>query len=64
MKTNIIEKGKILLNKFSNMSPAAKASIAMVLAKFVQKGIAMISSPVFTRIMPIDQYGLVSTFTS
>ena len=56
MKTNIIGNGKILLNKFSDMSPAAKASIAMVLAKFVQKGIAMISALFFTRIMPIDQY--------
>ena len=64
MKTNNIGNGKILLNKLSDMSPSSKASIAMVLAKFVQKGIAMISAPVFTRIMPIDQYGLVSTFTS
>lgn len=51
-------------NKWSKMSPAAKASIALIIVKFFQKGLNMITGPIFTRIMPIDQYGIISTFTS
>lgn len=53
-----------LYNKWRNMSPAAKASLALVFAKFVQRGLSMISGPIFTRIMPQAEYGVVSTFTS
>lgn len=55
---------KSLIGKWSDMSPAAKASIALVVAKFFQKGLAMISGPIFTRIMPQSEYGIISTFTS
>ena len=51
-------------NKWTQMSPAAKASIVLIFAKFFQKGLSMITGPIFTRIMPIDQYGIVSTFAS
>lgn len=59
--------GKIIgkyIEKWTKMSPAAKASIALVIAKFFQKGMSMISGPIFTRIMPQGEYGIVSTFTS
>lgn len=59
--TNIINKYK---SKWHEMSVVAKASIALIIAKFFQKGLAMITSPIFTRIMPIDEYGIISTFTS
>lgn len=52
------------LTKYKQMSPVAKASIALVFVKFLQKGISMISGPIFTRIMPMDEYGIVSTFVS
>lgn len=52
------------LNKFRNASPAAKASMALLIANMVLKGLSMISGPIFTRIMPADQYGVVSTFQS
>ncbi|MDD6644499.1 MAG: polysaccharide biosynthesis C-terminal domain-containing protein [Oscillospiraceae bacterium] len=52
------------LTKYKQMSPVAKASIALVFVKFLQKGISMISGPIFTRIMPMDEYGIVSTFAS
>ncbi len=55
---------KKYLDKYKNMSPMAKSSLALVFAKFFQKGIAMLSSPIFTRIMPQEQYGIVSTFIS
>lgn len=58
--------GKIELykEKIQAMSPATKASFALIIAKFFQKGMSMISGPIFTRIMPQAEYGLVSTFTS
>lgn len=53
-----------LLKKWKAMSPVSKSSMAMVFAKFFQKGLSMISGPVFTRIMPASEYGIISTFTS
>ena len=52
------------LDIWSKMSVAKKASIALVFAKFCQKGIAMVSTPVFTRIMEPEQYGIITNFTS
>ena len=33
-------------------------------ANLILKGLSLISGPIFTRIMPTDQYGIVSTFQS
>lgn len=52
------------LNKYKEMSPVAKSSMALVLAKFFQKGLSLVTSPVFTRIMPQTEYGVVSTYLS
>lgn len=51
-------------SKWTNMSPVAKASMALMFAKFFQKGLAMISGPIFTRIMSQSEYGIISTFLS
>lgn len=53
-----------LINKFKNASPAAKASMALLFANLVLKGLSLISGPIFTRIMTTEQYGIVSTFLS
>ena len=55
---------KKILNKWKDMTPAAKASLMLIIAKFFQKGLSMISGPIFTRIMPSSEYGIISTFTS
>ena len=52
------------LRKFDTLSPAAKASIALLFANLVLKGLSMISGPIFTRLMPASEYGMVSTFMS
>lgn len=52
------------IKNFEQMSPVAKTSLVLIIAKFFQKGLAMISSPIFTRIMPSSEYGIISTFTS
>lgn len=53
-----------LIKKFKNASPAVKASIALLFANLVLKGLSLISGPIFTRIMSEEQYGIVSTFAS
>lgn len=53
-----------VLNNFQKASPAAKASMALLLSNLIQKGLSMISGPIFTRIMSSEQYGMVSNFTT
>lgn len=53
-----------ICKEFNRLSPVAKTSMAIIIAKFFQKGLAMISSPIFTRIMSSSEYGIISTFTS
>ncbi len=55
---------KKLTNKYKDMSPVAKTSIALIIARFFQKGLAMITGPIFTRIMPSSEYGIIATFTT
>lgn len=55
---------KQLISKFKSASPAAKASMALLFANLVLKGLSLISGPVFTRLMTTEQYGIVSTFIS
>lgn len=50
--------------KFKTASSAVKASMALLFANMMLKGISLISGPIFTRIMTEDQYGIVSTFQS
>lgn len=52
------------LKNFRNLSPAVKASMALLFANLVLKGLSMISGPIFTRIMSTSEYGVVSTFMS
>ena len=53
-----------VMKKFKTASPAVKASMALLFANLILKGLSLISGPIFTRIMPTDQYGIVSTFQS
>lgn len=58
---NVIKKH---MYKFRNASPAIKASMALLFANLILKGLSMISGPIFTRLMPAQEYGIVSTFSS
>lgn len=46
------------------LSKPAKASIAYSFASFFSKGIGVITLPIFTRLMPTNEIGVVTTFTS
>lgn len=55
---------KKYIEKFKRSSSAVKASIALLFANMILKGLSLISGPIFTRIMSTEQYGLVTTFVS
>ena len=59
-----MSKTKKLVDKYKKMSPVAKTSLALIIARFFQKGLAMVTGPIFTRIMPTAEYGIISTFTT
>ncbi|MCR5753436.1 MAG: oligosaccharide flippase family protein [Acetatifactor sp.] len=53
-----------ILKKYENFSVEIKASIWFLIGAFFQKGIAMISTPIFTRIMNPEEYGEFNVFNS
>lgn len=57
-------KSKYLLNKYENLSAPVKASIWFTICNVVQKDIALISTPIFTRIMTTQQYGVYTIYQS
>lgn len=58
---NKIEKAK---KKYNNISKPAKASLWFVFASVVQKGISLVTTPIFTRILSTEEYGTVTVFNS
>lgn len=55
---------KIFLNKTKNLSPAAKASFWFVVSNVVLKGISFITTPIFTRLLDVADYGISSVFVT
>lgn len=52
-------------NKYNKkMSLPVKAGFWFTVCNFLQRGISMITTPIFTRVLPEEQYGIISTFTS
>ena len=58
---NVIEKAK---RRYKSISKPAKASLWFVFASVVQKGISLITTPIFTRILSTEEYGTVSVYNS
>lgn len=52
------------LDKYRSMSKPIKATLWFTLTSFLQKGITMISTPIFTRTLSTKQYGIVSNYTA
>ncbi len=53
-----------LISKYNNLPIPARASLWFVVCSILQKGLALLTVPIFTRIMTTEQYGLYSTFVS
>lgn len=58
------KKINIIWEKYHSMPVAAKAVIWFVACTLLQKCIAFITVPIFTRLMPTKEYGLYSTYLS
>lgn len=53
-----------LLEKYKKISSPVKASFWFLLCSFLQKGIAMLTTPIFTRIMTEEAYGQFTVYNS
>lgn len=53
-----------LLNKYRSIPIQAKASLWFVVCSILQRGISVITVPIFTRMMTTEQYGVYSTYIS
>lgn len=60
----MIGKLKKFFNKINAMSPAAKASFWFVISNIALKGISFITTPIFTRLMDVADYGTTSVFVT
>ena len=55
---------KKLFAKYQNMNKAAKATIWFVICSFFQRGITVLTTPIFTRLLNTGEYGIYSVFSS
>lgn len=55
---------KMALTKYHPMPLPVKAALWFTACQFIQKGIGMITTPVFTRLLSTEEYGRVSAFLS
>jgi len=53
-----------LIKKWQDMPAAAKSSLVFALSSFILKGIAFLTTPIFTRIIDPAHYGIVATYNS
>ena len=52
------------LQKLNSLSPAAKASFWFVISSIALKGMSFITTPIFTRLLAVEDYGATSVFVS
>lgn len=64
MKNKVIKIIRGFLIKYKNMPVQIKASAWFLICSFMQKGISMISTPIFTRLLTTEEYGQYSVFDS
>lgn len=55
---------KETVQKYNSLSSAVKASVWFTICNFMQKGISMLTVPIFTRLMTTEQYGIYSVYQS
>ena len=55
---------KKFLEKYNSMSEPVKASLWYTICNVVNKGIALLATPIFTRVMTEEQYGTFAIFQS
>jgi O-antigen/teichoic acid export membrane protein len=53
-----------ILEKYKNLTTVAKATLWYTIANVLVKGVALLSTPIFTRVMTEEQYGTYAIFQS
>lgn len=53
-----------VIKKYNGMSEALKATLWFFVCTFLQKGISLITTPIFTRLMSKEEYGIYSVYVS
>ena len=53
-----------LMKKYNGLSEPVKASIWYTICNIINKGIALLSTPIFTRVLSEEQYGMFTIFQS
>ena len=53
-----------IMKKYNELSPPVKASLWYTMCNIINKGMALLSTPIFTRVMSEEQYGQFSIFQS
>ena len=54
----------VFFEKYRKMSAPAKAGLWFTICGFLQKGIAFLTTPIFTRILTTEQFGIVSVYNT
>lgn len=52
------------IEKYNGLSIVVKASLWFTVCNILQKGISMLSVPIFTRLMTVEEYGVYSVYQS
>lgn len=55
---------KNIIAKYYEISLPIKSAIGFTIASFLEKGISLITTPIFTRLLSSSDYGLISVFNS
>jgi len=55
---------KKLWAKYENMHAGARAAIWFAFSNVIQKGIALLTTPIFTRLLTTEQYGEYTLYQS
>lgn len=58
------EERKSILTKIKGLPQGAKAAVAFFIASLITKGISYLTTPLFTRLLTVEQYGQVSLFNT
>lgn len=53
-----------MLNKYKKLPIQIKASLWFLICSFLQKGVAFITTPIFTRLLTTEEYGRFNVFNS
>lgn len=54
----------IIIQKYKDMAPAAKASLWFMVCNVLQKGLAFVAIPIYTRLLTTAEYGAYPVYNA